>query len=79
MTVQGIGMQQQLQSSVLMHEHFPAWGLTTEPAALETELDEAGIVLIRMRARARLLVVRNNVFSVVCGEGLARNGEELGR
>ena len=37
------GMQQQLQSSVLMQLHFPPWGLTIEPAAEETELVEAGI------------------------------------
>lgn len=37
------GMQQQLQSSVLMHEHFPPWGLTIEPAVEEMELVAAGI------------------------------------
>lgn len=45
MTVQG--MQQQLQSSVLMQLHLPPWGLTIEPAAEETELEEAGIVTAR--------------------------------
>jgi len=40
------GRQQQLQSSVLMHEHLPAWGLTIEPAAEETEFVEAGMVLV---------------------------------
>ena len=43
MTVQG--MQQQLQSSVLMQLHLPPWGLTMEPAAEEMdEVVEAGIV-----------------------------------
>ena len=38
------GMQQQLQSSVLMHEHLPACGLTMDPAVEEMELaPEAGI------------------------------------
>jgi hypothetical protein len=37
------GMQQQLQSSVLMHEHLPGCGLTMEPAVDEMEL-EAGIL-----------------------------------
>jgi hypothetical protein len=41
MTVHGI--QQQLQSSVLMHEHLPGCGLTMEPAVDEMEL-EAGIL-----------------------------------
>lgn len=44
MTVQG--RQQQLQSSVLMHEHLPPWGLTIEPAAEETEFVVAGMVLV---------------------------------
>lgn len=44
MTVQG--MQQQLQSSVLMQLHLPPWGLTMEPAAEEMEdVVEAGIVM----------------------------------
>lgn len=43
MTVHGI--QQQLQSSVLMHEHLPAWGLMIEPAALETEFVDAGMMM----------------------------------
>jgi hypothetical protein len=39
------GMQQHEQSSVLMHEHLPPCGLTTEPAAVEIDdLVEAGIV-----------------------------------
>lgn len=43
MTVQG--MQQQLQSSVLMQLHFVPWGLTMEPAVDEMEdLVEEGIV-----------------------------------
>jgi hypothetical protein len=42
MTVQG--MQQQLQSSVLMHEHLPGCGLMIDPAVEEMELaPEAGI------------------------------------
>ena len=41
MTVQG--MQQQLQSSVLMQLHFPPCGLTMDPAAEEMEeVVEAG-------------------------------------
>jgi hypothetical protein len=43
MTVQG--MMQHEQSSVLKQEHFPPWGLTMEPAAVEMEeAVEAGIV-----------------------------------
>ena len=39
------GMQQHEQSSVLMQEHFPPCGFTMEPAALETEFVEAGILV----------------------------------
>lgn len=43
MTVQG--MQQQLQSSVLMQLHLPPWGLTMEPAVeAMDEVAEAGMV-----------------------------------
>lgn len=44
MTVQG--MQQQLQSSVLMQLHLPPLGLTMDPAAEEMdEVVEAGMVM----------------------------------